>query len=163
MTKPRTAGLASMVGSRSSPAIACLLIPRHVAKAYADVTLTSRASLDIGVIGISGSMARGNENNRHKPDGAFYLGDGSIGGYVVTNLGIRYQVARPIELIAQINNLFDTEYSTASQLGPTGFTEAGNFIARPFPSVGGEFPIRQTTFEAPGAPRTFWIGLRIRP
>ena len=33
-------------------------------------------------------------------------------------------------------------------------------IARPLPAVAGQFPIQQATFYAPGAPRTFWVGLR---
>jgi hypothetical protein len=33
----------------------------------------------------------------------------------------------------QVNNLFDRQYYTATQLGPTGFTDQGAFIARSFP------------------------------
>ncbi|MEI9813518.1 MAG: hypothetical protein WDO18_13120 [Acidobacteriota bacterium] len=37
----------------------------------------------------------------------------------------------------------------------------GNFIARALPAVNGEFPVRQSTFYAPGAPRIIWGGVRI--
>ena len=57
---------------------------------------------------------------------------------------------------------FDRRYHTAAQLGPTGFTDDGNFIARPLPPIAGEFPIQHATFYAPGAPATFWIGTRIK-
>jgi outer membrane receptor protein involved in Fe transport len=67
-----------------------------------------------------------------------------------------------MQLVAQINNLFDTHYYTAAQLGPTGFTAIGNFVARPFPAVGGEFPLQQATFYAPGAPTTAWFGARFK-
>ena len=111
---------------------------------------------------MSGSYARGNENNLHEPDGAYYLGAGSTDGYAIVNLGARYRVTRWLQVIGQVNNLFDTEYATASQLGPAGFTASGRFIARPLPAVDGEFPVRQTTFLAPGAPIRAWLGARLR-
>ena len=37
-----------------------------------------------------------------------------------------------LQLQVQVNNVFDTQYSTAAQLGPTGFDANGNFAARPF-------------------------------
>ena len=110
----------------------------------------------------SRSYARGNENNRHQADGLYYLGPGTSPGYAVVNLGARYPVSRRLELFARINNLFDRHYYTAAQLGPTGFTDTGTFIARPFPSVGGDYPIVHATFYAPGAPRGAWGGARIK-
>lgn len=138
------------------------LIPRHMFKAYADVQLTSRLLLDIGLIALSGSYVRGNENNEHSADGTYYLGPGRSPGYAVVNLGGRYQIQRNLEFFVQVNNLFDRKYYTAGQLGPTGFTSSGSFIARPLPAIRGEFPVRQTTFFAPGAPIGAWGGMRLR-
>ena len=95
-----------------------------------------------------------------EPDGTYYLGPGSSDKYAVVNLGAGYQVRPWLQLLAQINNLFDRQYATASQLGPVGFTSDGSFIARPFPAVNGQFPIRQATFLAPGAPIRMWFGTR---
>ncbi len=138
------------------------LIPRHMVKAYADLQATSKLLLDLGLIGISSSYARGNENNRHLPDGRYYLGAGTSPGYVVANLGARYQVHPRVQLFAQVNNVLDRRYYSGAQLGPTGFTSAFAYIARPFPAVGGQFPVLQTTFYAPGAPRGAWGGIRLR-
>lgn len=138
------------------------LIPRHLFKAFAAVDVTARLAIDAGLVAVSSSYARGNENNRHQPDGAYYLGPGTSSGYGVVNLGARYRLHRRLELFVRVNNLFDRKYYTAAQLGPTGFTESGNFVARPFPAVGGQFPVRHTTFYAPGAPRAAWAGLRVR-
>jgi len=112
-------------------------------------------------VSTSSSYARGNENNAHQPDGTYYLGDGATPGYAVVNLGARYQLTPRIGILLQVNNLFDREYATASQLGVNGFTNANTFIARPFPSSGGEFPLRHGTFVAPGAPTTLWVGARL--
>jgi outer membrane receptor protein involved in Fe transport len=91
----------------------------------------------------------------------YYLGPGGASGYAVVNLGVRYRVKRPVEILLQINNLFDRRYHTAAQLGPAGFTSAGAFNPRPLPSVNGEFPLQHGTFFAPGAPAAFWIGTRL--
>ena len=107
------------------------------------------------------SFARGNENNRHEPDGTYYLGEGTADGYAIVNLGGRYALTSRLQIIAQVNNLFDREYATGAQLGPAGFTEAGTFIARPLPAINGEFPVRHSTFLAVGAPRRGWIGARL--
>lgn len=138
------------------------LIPRHMGKFFVDVKPVSRLTLDFNLNAFSSAYARGNENNLHRPNGTIYLGDGSSLGYAVANLGGRFQIHRMVELWAQVNNVFDRRYYSAAQLGPTGFTAAGNFIARPFPAISGNYPLYQSTFFAPGAPRGAWGGLRLR-
>jgi outer membrane receptor protein involved in Fe transport len=138
------------------------LIPKHMLKAFAGVDITSKLSLDLDLVGVSSSYARGNENNLHQPDGTYYLGPGSSPGYAVLNLDAHYKVNRWLQLVARINNLFDRRYYTAAQLGPAGFTATGTFVARPFPAIGAEFPLAQTTFYAPGAPFTIAAGTRLK-
>jgi outer membrane receptor protein involved in Fe transport len=138
------------------------LVPAHTFKAFAEIQALARLALTLDLVAASSTYARGNENNQHQPDGTYYLGPGVSDAYGVVNLGGRYQLYRAIELVGQINNLFNHHYSTAAQLGPTGFTSTGNFIARPLPPIGGQFPLVYATFYAPGAPTTAWIGLRVR-
>ncbi len=138
------------------------LIPQQMLKGFADWNITSKLTADFGLIAMSGSSARGNENNKHAPDGTYYLGPGRTPAYAVVNLGGRYQFNRRVLLLGQINNLFDRRYYSAAQLGPTAFGATGNFVARPLPAVGANFPIPQATFYAPGAPRLFWVGLRFQ-
>jgi len=138
------------------------LVPAHTLKAFAEIQATSRLTVNFDLIAASSTFARGNENNRHQPDGTYYLGPGTSDAYGVVNLGVRYRLTKQLELTGQVNNLFDHHYSSAAQLGPTGFTDTGNFIARPLPPIGGEFPLVNATFYAPGSPTTAWIGLRFR-
>jgi outer membrane receptor protein involved in Fe transport len=145
-----------------SPGAQIPLIPRQIFKAFADLQATKKFSVDLGVVAISSSFARGNENNLHQPDGLFYLGSGRAPAYAVVNMGAHYDVTPRLQFFAQINNLFNREYFTAAQLGPTGFTDSGTFIARPFAAVDGEFPVQHATFYAPGAPRGVWGGVRIK-
>ena len=71
-----------------------------------------------------------------------------------------FQVNKRLQLFAQINNLLDHHYYTAAQLGPTGFTNAGAFIAQPLSAIEGNFPIVHATFYAPGAPIGAFGGMR---
>jgi outer membrane receptor protein involved in Fe transport len=138
------------------------LIPQHLVKAFADVQITRKISADFDFMAASTSYARGNENNETRPDGIYYLGPGTSPGYGVANIAARYQLQKRIQVFARVNNLFDHHYYTAAQLGPTGFTNQGTYIARPFPAVNGNFPIVHATFYAPGAPRGAWIGMQVR-
>ena len=138
------------------------LTPRHILKAFAGWEVTEQVSLSLDVINIGSSYARGNENNEHEVQTPFYLGSGEIGGYTVLNLGVEYRPVQALQLFAQVNNLLDREYYTGAQLGSTGFNANGEFVARPFdgPIVDDERPLLGSTFLAPGAPRTYWLGAK---
>jgi outer membrane receptor protein involved in Fe transport len=109
---------------------------------------------------VSGSYARGNENNEHEPDGVYYLGPGKTPAYAVMNLGAEFRPGERVLVFAQVDNLLDERYYTGSLLAATGFTESGAFSSRPFagPVIDGKQPLVHATFYAPGAPRSFWIG-----
>jgi outer membrane receptor protein involved in Fe transport len=138
------------------------LVPQHMAKAFADVSATAKLSVEVSLAAFSGSLARGNENGQNVPDGTYYLGPGSTPPYATVNLGARFQLTPWVQLFCNVSNLFNTHYYTAAQLGPTGFTASGNFIARPFPAEGGDFPVQRATFYAPGAPIGAWAGMRFK-
>ncbi len=138
------------------------LMPRNIFKAYADYQITPKLSADLDFVAVGRSFARGNENNLDQPDGVHYLGEGFSPGYGVLNLGARYQAMKRVQVFVQIDNVLNHRYYTAAQLGPTPYDNAGNFIGRPFPPVNGDFPIRTSTFFAPGAPIGAWGGIRVR-
>jgi outer membrane receptor protein involved in Fe transport len=137
-------------------------IPQNIFKAYVDYQATSKLSVDLDFLAVGRSFARGNENNLDKPDGIYYLGEGFSPGYGVLNLGAHFQATKRFQFFAEINNLLNHHYYSGAQLAPTPYDNSGNFIARPFPSVAGDFPIRTTTFFAPGAPIGAWGGIRFR-
>ena len=135
------------------------LVPRKLLKASAEIDVGSQWALDVDLVAVGGVYARGNENNQHQPDGNIYLGAGKTSGYGVMNLGGSFKPTKGLKLFARINNVFDRKYSTGAQLGATGFDANGNFQARPFPAVNGEFPLQGSTFYAPGAPRSVVVGV----
>ena len=139
-------------------------MPRNILKAYAEYQPASKISIDLDFDAVGRSFrARGNENNLDQPDGVYYLGQGFSPGYGVVNAGAHYQVEKHLQLFVQIDNLLNHRYYTAAQLGPTPFDNNHNFAARPFSAdANGDFPIRTSTFVAPGAPIGVWGGMRFR-
>ncbi len=137
-------------------------MPQNILKAYAEYQPTAKIAVDLDFDAVGRSYARGNENNLDQPDGVYYLGPGYSPGYGVVNLAGHYQVSKKAQLFVEANNLLNHRYYTAAQLGPTPFDNSGNFAARPFPAVDGNYPIRTTTFLAPGAPIGVWGGIRFR-
>ena len=140
------------------------LIPRHMFKAFARRADQRRTlSLDIDLVAVSSSYARGNENNRHQPDGTYYLGPGSAPA-TASSISARAIGSGPwMQIVAQINNLFDRRYYTAAQLGPMGFTEHRRVRrADRCPRSTASSRSRHATFYAPGAPIRMWIGTRFR-
>ena len=117
-----------------------------------------RVGLDLQAVGRS--LARGNENNQHQPDGTYYSGAGHNPGYAVLNLNAQYTVQPGWTLTGQINNLLDRRYTTAAVLAPNAFNGNG-LLARSFAAnANGDYPLRHGTFFAPGAPRNVWVGMR---
>jgi len=143
------------------------LLPRHLLKLFAELPLGAGLTVNADLHALSASLARGNENGQHQPDGVHYLGAGFSAGYAVLNLGLEWQAAGPalrgLTVFAHASNLLDRRYSTAAQLGATAFDANGNFVARPFAAnANGDRPLVHGTFLAPGAPRALQLGLRYR-
>ncbi|HEY4067290.1 MAG TPA: TonB-dependent receptor [Burkholderiaceae bacterium] len=137
------------------------LIPSQILKVFTDVQLSPAWSVGGDISAIGGSYARGNENNQDQPDGVNYIGSGRNGGYAVLNLNADFRPAPKWSLFAQINNVLNRHYSTAAQLGSTVFDARGNVLARPFPAnANGDFPLVNSTFYSPGAPRSYYAGVK---
>jgi outer membrane receptor protein involved in Fe transport len=138
------------------------LTPKHLFNADIRWAVSDAWSFNADMIASSGVIARGNENGEHRADGVYYLGPGRTAAYAVVNLGGEWRATDRAKIVIQINNVLDTAYNTAAQLGATGFADSGAFLARPFagPVVEGERPVRSATFYAPGAPQTTWVSVR---
>ncbi len=143
-----------------SPGDRLPLVPAHVFKAQADWQVTPDWKVGFGMNAVSGANARGNENGLHQPDGKYFMGAGRSPGYAVVDFSTHYRLAPRLSAFASISNLFDRRFATASQLGATGFTANGAFIARPYAAQGDNATVTSSTFYGPGAPRMIKAGLR---
>ncbi len=129
-------------------------IPRHHLNAAASYDLTDRTTIGAGAVAVSRQFARGNDNNRHQPDGVNFLGPGEIPGYAFFNLNLDFKLDRDLQVFAKLANVFDRRYATAGALRQNFFP--GGNLAAPGAQV-------NETFYAPGAPRAFWVGIQLVP
>src|SRR5438876_222988 len=129
-------------------------IPRHHLNAAANYDLTVKTTVGAGAVAVSRQFARGNDNNRHQPDAANFLGPGEIDGYAIFNLNLDYKLDRGLRAFAKLANVFDRRYATAGALRQNFFP--GGSLAAPGAQV-------NETFYAPGAPRALWIGIQLVP
>lgn len=154
-------GLAGTIAIRPGNRIP--LIPRHTVKARLAWEATRALSLSLNVTAASSALARGNENNRHRPDGTYYLGPGRSAGYALVDAGAQLELRPGLRVVGTVRNLLGARYATAAQLGATAFDARGRFVARPFPGgEDGAAPLRASTFLAPGAPRSVDLGVTWR-
>ena len=137
-------------------------VPRNIFKLYGQYHPSSKLIVEMDILAVGSSFARGNENNLDQPDGIYYVGPGKSPGYGIGSLGTRYQITGHIQLFAQINNILDKYYSTAAQLGTTPFDNNNRFVAQPFGTPYGpdNVPIRSSSFQAPGTPFNIYGGLK---
>jgi len=125
-------------------------IPKHQLRIRGDWAVSSAWSVNLTAVSFSDSFVHGNENNQHNSRG-------KVSGYEVFNLATSYQTESNWQLYAKITNLFDKEYANAGILAENAFDANGNFITT---LEGGEPDWADETFYAPGAPRSFYIGLK---
>ena len=77
---------------------------------------------------------------------------GKVPGYAVVNLDARVSLAKGLELVARLNNLFDRRYANFAILGQ-------NFFNSPDRTFDADNVVNEQ-FRGVGAPRGAWIGLR---
>lgn len=128
-------------------------LPQHSFKLAADWQALAALSLGAQLRAYSGQFVRGNENNRHQPDGAGFNGAGRIGGFAVLDLTGSWKFGKDVELFGKLANVFDRRYATAGLLGANAFDANGALQA--------PADWRAEQFLGPGAPRAAWVGVRM--
>jgi outer membrane receptor protein involved in Fe transport len=126
-------------------------LPRWGAKAGADWQPAPDWSLGADAQWVDSRGVQGNEDGR--------LDDGDdeprplrVPGHALLNLRAAWRAAPDVELLARVQNVLDRRYETHGALASTVFDAAGRF-------TGDE---ADALFVAPGAPRSFFVGLRLQ-
>jgi iron complex outermembrane recepter protein len=123
------------------------LIPKTRVKLGADVKVLPAWSVGGTVSYIGPSFYRGDEDNLNP----------ELPGYTVTSLRTSYQITKNVLVFANIQNLFDRQYSTFGILGdPTG-------VGAPGVPADGELgdPDVDPRFLSPAMPRSYFGGVKI--
>ena len=123
-------------------------IPLHTIKLNMDWQATEKISLGAGLQYSSSLRTQGNEDGL-VADGE--AADASIKAHTLLNLKANYQLQKGLSVFGKINNLLDTRYETYGMIGMNNFELNGGTAAT-----------NQTVakFVAPGAPRSYLVGLR---
>lgn len=120
-------------------------VPRSLFNLSGEYHLNPRWSFGGNVRAYSSQYATGDENNQDR--------HGPVPGYAIAALDLHYQASRRLALFARIDNLFDRHYFVSGQLSTNVFDTPDRLI-----DVRGTGT--PTLFVAPGAPRTWLLGLR---
>jgi iron complex outermembrane receptor protein len=113
-------------------------VPAHSAKLGVTAAVTSGLQFRLTARARSGQPIRGDEANLLPP----------LPGFAVVNAQVRQRITRRLAAIAQLQNLFDTDYATFGVLGDAALL--------------GEAFESDPRFDSPGAPRAGWIGVEVR-
>jgi outer membrane receptor protein involved in Fe transport len=157
-------------------------IPAHNFSATFTWHATRDWQLGLTVIARSLAYVRGNENNLHQAGGTdqeigryicqynlceqalvsngrpFTVG-GTTPGYAVWNFETEYTLLPGLTVFAQVNNLFDHDYTTAGRLGITPFSPSVNGAIGPSGWNYNSSEWQPTTYQGPAAPRGLWLGI----
>jgi outer membrane receptor protein involved in Fe transport len=125
-------------------------LPLHTLKLNMGWQATGQLNLGAGVHYSSSLITQGNEDGQIGEDPDDARGDATIKGYTLLNLKANYQLQKGLSLFGKINNVLDTRYETYGMIGENNFALDG----------GSTNTQTVAKFVAPGAPRTFMVGLR---
>lgn len=141
-------------------------LPEHTLKFNADWHITPKFSLGGTAVITSSITTQGNEDKlvgitvtdpvTHIATTTTTSTNAKIDGYTVFHLHANYEAAKGLDYFGRINNLFDTRYETYGMMGMSAFDATGTT------NLGLTGDSTVSRFVAPGAPRSFMVGLRYR-
>ena len=127
-------------------------LPRHLLKLAADLRLGGGWSVGADVVARSRVTVAGNEDGRLADD-ADETVRLHVPGYTLVHLRASWKPgAGGTELFAGVSNLFDRRHASFGALAETLFDRQGRYTGEE----------RDALFTAPGAPRSFTLGVRHR-
>lgn len=125
-------------------------VPKNMFKIAGDWRFAAGWSVGADVQRFGSRVVQGNEDGLIE-DGGTERVDFTLPGYSVTNLRLSWRPTPMIELLVRVNNVFDKRYASYGALAETVFDAQGNYTGSGADAL----------FVAPGAPRSWWVGLRL--
>jgi outer membrane receptor protein involved in Fe transport len=126
-------------------------LPRQMLKLSADWRLADGFSLGADLQAVGKRGVAGNEDGLIEDDGDERI-DLSLPGYGILNLRASWQPSKSWELYLKLNNATDKRSQSFGALAETVFNADGSFNGDD----------RDALFVGPGAPRSVFVGLRLR-
>lgn len=128
-------------------------LPRHTVKLHADWHATPKMRLGATVIATSSLITQGNEDGLiGDANNNTTARDVSVRGYTLLNLNANFEAQKGLDYFVRLNNVLNRRFETYGMMGQSLFNEFG--------ADQGSTTVNR--FVAPGAPRSFMVGLRYK-
>ena len=136
-------------------------LPAHTLKLNADWRAAPKLVIGGTVMATSSLVTQGNEDGQVGPENDEAIqAKANVKGYTLVNLHANYEAQKGLDYFFRINNLFDRRFETYGMMAMNMFNTSGSQL-----DPGNADPSVMPTvnrFVAPGAPRSFMVGLRYR-
>jgi outer membrane receptor protein involved in Fe transport len=141
------------IGERNvvvTPGMRLAGVPDHTVKAGLDWRMAPTFTVGADARWESGRVVQGNEDGRIDDDGGPV--DIDLPSFGLLNLRAAWQPRPGVEVLVRVDNALDRRYETYGALAETVFDADGNFTGDG----------RDAVFVGPGAPRAYFVTLRLR-
>ena len=128
-------------------------MPEHTFKTGINQEFSSQLNAGLNMTYSSGVFLRGDESNQLK----------KTNPYMVFNADASWKLSKSFSFFARVDNLLDSKYETMGVLGEAEADEVNVPISELGDTGSGETAVGplDPRFYSPGAPRSFFIGLRV--
>jgi outer membrane receptor protein involved in Fe transport len=132
-------------------------LPAHTFKLHADWRAAPRLIIGANLMANSSLVTQGNEDGRVGAQTDETIAARSdVKGYALLNLHANYEVKKGLDYFFRINNVFDRRFETYGMMAMNMFGSSGQLLDADTSSTAPTV----NRFVAPGAPRSFMVGLR---
>lgn len=128
-------------------------LPRHTVKLHADWRATPKMVIGGTLMATSSLVTQGNEDGLIGEEGETQKVDARVRGYTLLHLHGNYEAQKGLDYFFRINNVLNQRFETYGMMAQSVFAANG--------TPGGADPT-MNRFVAPGAPRSFMVGVRYR-
>jgi len=127
-------------------------LPEHTLKVHLNWQADQQWSMGATWVHTSSVVSQGNEDGLIGNSNATIAGKADVKGYNLLHFKANYQVDKGLTFFGKINNVLNTRYETYGLLHQNNFNPDGTLLNGANPTL--------ANFIAPGAPRTFLVGMR---
>jgi outer membrane receptor protein involved in Fe transport len=127
-------------------------LPEHHLKVHLNWQANDQWNLGATVDHTTSIVSQGNEDGLIGIQNSTIIGNADVKGYNLLHFKANYQVDKGLSFFGKINNVLNTRYETYGLLHQNNFNPDGTLLNSANPTL--------ANFIAPGAPRTFLMGMR---
>lgn len=127
-------------------------LPRHTVKLHADWRATPKMVIGGTLMTTSSLVTQGNEDGLIGEEGDTQKVNAKVRGYTLLHLHGNYEAQKGLDYFVRINNVLNQRFETYGMMAQSVFAADGT--AATDPTV--------NRFVAPGAPRSFMVGVRYK-